>query len=133
MVSPGTILRFTSGDPSVEAIAIPPWFAVLSFGLKVVPIPNTISASTIWSCSVFSWVTVPPKEILLLTYKSPRTVSAFVVAILSLLIVPVIILAASERYVAVVAVPADVAIPAVCAYVEIPAVEAYVLIPDVCA
>ena len=44
--------------------------------------------------------------------------------ILSLLIVPVRILAASERFVAVVAVPADVAIPAVCAYVAIPEIDA---------
>ena len=52
-----------------------------------------------------SCVVEPPKEILLLTYKSPRTVRAFVVDILFLSIVPVVILAASARLVAVVAVP----------------------------
>jgi hypothetical protein len=42
---------------------------------------------------------------LLLTYKSPRTVNEFVLEILSLSIVPVVILAASDKLVAVVAVP----------------------------
>ena len=112
-VSIPAIFKLTSGFPSVDARATPPWFAVVSLETSLpnasVLKPRTISGSAIFSCCRLSCVVVPPKEILLLTYKSPRTVRAFVVDILSLLIVPVVILAASARLVAVVAVPLEVA------------------------
>ena len=57
----------TNGVPSVEAIAIPPWFAVVSVGSgsPVVPIPRIRSLSWIFKFVTLMIVSVP------LTVKSP--------------------------------------------------------------
>ena len=72
-VSIPAILRFTSGFPSVEATAIPPWFAVVSledslFWESVVN-PKIISASDTLKFSTRTYPVVPPIVIFPVTFK----------------------------------------------------------------
>ena len=46
LVSPiPKLYNSTNGEPSVEAIAIPPWFAVLSFEISL-PLPSVLNPRT---------------------------------------------------------------------------------------
>ena len=68
-----SMLKLTIGDPSVDAIAIPPLFAVVSVETslpeELVVNPRTISASFTLNVSVNNVAEVPPTVIFPVTFK----------------------------------------------------------------